>query len=63
MEFYDLLKEYFDNTSEEQLDKDWDEIKYLNNSDIDVLEWYYKIGLIFYQIDNEVKYENTKKNN
>lgn len=46
MEFYNQLKEYFDNTPKEQLDKDWDEIKSLNKSDIDVIAWYNKIRLI-----------------
>lgn len=36
---YNSLKEYFQNTPKEQLDKDWEEIEPLNNIDIDVLEW------------------------
>jgi hypothetical protein len=33
------LKDYFHNTSQEQLDKDWGEIKPLNDVGIDVSEW------------------------
>lgn len=33
------LKEYFENTSKEQLDKDWKEIEPLNDIGIDVSEW------------------------
>lgn len=36
---YNSLKEYFENTPKEQLDKDWKEIEPLNNIGIDVLEW------------------------
>lgn len=36
---YNSLKEYFQITSQEQLDKDWEEIESLNNIGIDVLEW------------------------
>lgn len=43
MEFYSQLKEYFDNTSKEQLDKDWNEIKSLNKSDVDVIKWFHKV--------------------
>lgn len=35
----DSLKEYFKNTPQEQLDKDWEEIKPLNNIGTDVLEY------------------------
>lgn len=37
---FNSLKEYFDNTSEEQLEKDWDEVKHLNDIGCDVLEYY-----------------------
>ena len=33
------LKEYFENTPKEQLDKAWEEIEPLNNIGVDVLEW------------------------
>ena len=36
---YNSLKEYFQNTPKEQLDKDWEEIEPLNNIGIDVSEW------------------------
>jgi hypothetical protein len=36
---YNSLKEYFENTPKEQLDKDWEEIEPLNNIGVDVLEW------------------------
>ena len=36
---YNSLKEYFQNTPKEQLDKDWEEIEPLNNIGVDVLEW------------------------
>lgn len=34
------LQEYFDNTPQEQLDKDWDEIKHLNEIGCDVIEYH-----------------------
>jgi hypothetical protein len=30
-EMYDKLQEYFEKTPQEQLDKDWDDVKYLND--------------------------------
>lgn len=36
---YNSLKEYFENTPKEQLDKDWEEIESLNDVGIDALEW------------------------
>ena len=34
------LKEYFENTPKEQLNKDWDNIKHLNDIGPDVIEYY-----------------------
>lgn len=34
------LQEYFDNTPQEQIDKDWDEIKHLNEIGCDVIEFH-----------------------
>ena len=36
---YDQLLAYFKNTPKEQLDKDWEEIKYWNEIGFDVEEW------------------------
>lgn len=33
------LKEYFENTPQEILDKDWDKVKYLNDIGPDVTEY------------------------
>jgi hypothetical protein len=35
----DNLKDYFENTPKEQLDKDWEEIKHLNDVGVDVIEY------------------------
>lgn len=56
MEFYNQLKEYFKNTSKEQLDKDWNEIKSLNKSDVDVIEWFCKNNADF------IYWRNNKNN-
>lgn len=37
---FNSLKKYFDNTSEEQLEKDWDEVKHLNDIGCDVIEYH-----------------------
>ena len=36
-ELYDKLKEYFENTPREQLDKDWEDVKDLNDIGPDVI--------------------------
>ena len=36
-ELYFKLREYFENTPREQLDKDWEDIKYLNDIGPDVI--------------------------
>ena len=36
---YESLKAYFENTPKEQLNKDWEEIKHLNEIGPDVLEY------------------------
>ena len=33
------LKDYFSNTPQEQLDKDWEELKHWNEIGPDVFEW------------------------
>lgn len=42
--FSEKLKEYFENTPKEELDKEWNEIKHLNEIGPDVIEYceYYK---------------------
>lgn len=39
MKLYKQLREYFKNTSEEQLNKDWEEIKHLNKIGSDVIKY------------------------
>lgn len=36
---FDCLKKYFENTPKEVLDKDWEEIKRLNEIDPDAIEY------------------------
>lgn len=43
----DSLKDYFENTPKEQLDKDWEEIKHLNDVGSDVIEYTESVRLLF----------------
>lgn len=38
-DLYESLKEHFENTPKEVLEKEWEERKYLNEIGPDVLEW------------------------
>ena len=41
----EALKKYFEETPKEQLDKDWEEIKYLNEIRPDVIDYYNRYNL------------------
>lgn len=45
--FSEHLKEYFESIPKEQLDKDWDKIKHLNDIGPDVIEYYKHYKKIF----------------
>lgn len=42
----DSLKQYFENTPQEQLDKDWEEMKHLNDIGPDALEYAEKVRVM-----------------
>jgi len=46
MRIFEELKQHFENTSKEELDKEWEDIKYLNEIGPDAQEWidYVKIS-------------------
>lgn len=55
---YESLKAYFVNTPKEQLNKDWEEIKHLNEIGPDVLEYAESVRENF---GTAVSYSNSKE--
>ena len=55
---YESLKAYFENTPKEQLNKDWEEIKHLNEIGPDVFEYAESVRENF---GTAVSYSNSKE--